>query len=91
MLFGGGAEALDGDEVGAFGAASVDGESEGADGVAVGGFESGVGGESADEGDGVHGVCLSGWCPLVGVFGVAQPPGVSGDAARRAVTFFVGA
>lgn len=34
VLFGWGAEGLDGDEVGAFAAASVDCESEGADGVA---------------------------------------------------------
>ena len=43
MLFGGGSEAFDGDEVGAFGAASVDCESEGTDRIAVGGFESWVG------------------------------------------------
>ena len=74
VLFGGCAEGLDGDEVGAFGAASVDGESEGADGVAGRWFESGIGGESSDEGDGVHGLVPFWLVPRrCGVFVVAQP------------------
>ena len=72
--FGGCAEGLDGDEVGTLGAASVDGDSEGADGVAGGWFESGVGGESSDEGDGVHGLVPYWLVPRrCGVFVVAQP------------------